>query len=144
MMYAAPALQHVAKLFQGALECALVLSPREPGLTYQELTEVGRRLGLKDGEMNDVLTRASNYDGNSRRLLPEKGTLDLFIFREDPELRHFDALDFVMSELNERIREAGGRAARLDRAVVVERAVERGIPRTGAEAAVTLLVWRNS
>lgn len=141
MIAAGPALEHVAKLFQAALECSLVLAPREPGLTYQELIEVGRRLGLKTGEMNDVLTRATNYHEGSRRLLPDTGTLDLFMMREEPELRNYDALDFVLSELNDQIREAGGQAARLDRDVMVERAVGRGIGRLAAEGAITLLVW---
>lgn len=140
-MYAPPSLQHVVSVFQGALECSLVMAPREPGLTIQELLEIGRRCGFKDGEMNDVLGRATNYTVGSDRLLPEKGTLDLFLFREDPELRNYEALDFVLSELNEQTREVGGRAARLDRGVVVERAVGRGIPRSDAEAAVTVLVW---
>jgi hypothetical protein len=141
-MISAPlTLQHVAQLIQGALECSLVLAPREPGLTYQELIEVGRRCGLKDGEMNDVLHRANNYATGSRRLLPDTGTLELFMLREDPELRNLDAVDFVLSEMNTQIAEAGGRAARLDRDVVVERGVSRGLPRNNVDAAVTLLVW---
>jgi len=134
-------LQHVATFFQGALECSLVLAPREPGLTYQELVEVGRRCGFKDGEMNDVLHRATNYAVGSRRLLPDKGTLELFMLREDPELRNFGALDFVFSEMNNQMAEAGGRAARLDRDVVVERGVSQDFPRNDLDAAITLLVW---
>ena len=42
--------------------------------------------------MNDVLGRATNYMDGSDRFLPEKGTLDLFLFREDPELRNCEAL----------------------------------------------------
>jgi hypothetical protein len=141
-MISAPlTLQHVAKLIQGALECSLVLSPREPGLTYQELVEVGRRCGIKDGEMNDVLRLATNYAAGSRRLLPDHGTLEIFLFGEEPELRNFDALDLVLSEMNDQIAEAGGRAARLDRDVLVERGASRGIPRGDLDAAVTLLVW---
>jgi hypothetical protein len=141
MISAQLTLQHVAKLIQGALECSLVFAPREPGLTYQELLEVGRRCGLKDGEMNDVLVRANNYAEGSRRLLPDKGTLELFIIREDPELRNYDALDFVLTEMNHQIAEAGGRAARLDRDVLVERGASRDLPRNDIDAAITLLVW---
>ncbi|MGC1301445.1 MAG: hypothetical protein WA840_03630 [Caulobacteraceae bacterium] len=131
----------MAKLFQGALECSLVLAPREPGLTYQELVEVGRRCGLKDGEMNDVLHRATNYAEGSRRILPDKGTLELFVLREDPELRNFDALDYVLTEMNGQMAETGGQAARLDRDVLVERGVVRGLPRNDVDASITLLVW---
>lgn len=141
-MISAPlTLQHVAKLIQGALECSLVLAPREPGLTYQELVEVGRRCGLKDGEMNDVLYRATNYAAGSKRLLPDKGTLEIFSFREEPELRNFDALDFVLSEMNDQIAEAGGKTARLDRDVLVERGASHGLPRKDVDAAITVLVW---
>ena len=134
-------LQHIAKLFQGALECSLVLAPRAPGLTYQELVEVGRRCGLKNGEMNDVLHRVTNYAPDSLRILPDKGMLEILIFREDPEIRNFDALDFVLGEMNDQMAEAGGKAARLDRDVLVERAVGRGLARHDADAAITLLVW---
>jgi hypothetical protein len=141
MMYAPPALQHVAKFFQGALECSLFLAPREPGLTYHELIEIGRRCGLREGEMNDVLHRATNYAANSQRILPDKGTLELFIFHEDPELRNIGALDFIFSEMNNQMAEMGGKAARLDRDVAVERGVVRGLGRNDLEGAVTLLVW---
>jgi hypothetical protein len=141
MINAPIALRHVAALFQGALECSLVLAPREPGLTSQELLEVGRRCGLKDGEMNDVLQHATNYAAGTRRLLPDKGTLEVFLFREEPELRNFDALDFVLSEMNDQIAEAGGRAARLDRDVLAERGAAHGLGRGDVDAAIALLVW---
>ena len=134
-------LEHVAKLFQGALEYSLVLAPREPSLTLQELKEMGQRLGLKEGEMNDVLAHARNFAPDSRRILPDTGTLDMFLWREDPELRNYDALDFVLSELHEQMREVGGRIAQLGRDVVVARAVNKSIPQIDAEAAITLLVW---
>jgi hypothetical protein len=140
-MYASPTLQHVAKLFQGALECSLVMAPRESGLTYSELIEVGRRCGLKDGEMTDVLHRATNYAPGTDRYWPDKGTLDIFIFQEEPELRNFTALDFVLSEMNAQMAEAGGKAARLDRDVLVERASGRGLARLDVDGSITLLVW---
>jgi hypothetical protein len=131
----------VAKVIQAALECSLTLAPREPGLNYDELLEIGRRLNFKDGEMHDVLRNAQNWDEGRRRLLPEKGTYDLFVFREEPDYRNFRALDLVLSELNERMREVGGMSAQLDRDVFIEHAAARGISRLAADAAVTVLVW---
>ena len=141
MISCAPSLEAVAKLFQAALECSLFIAPREPGLSYEELREVGRRVGLKDGEINDVLHCATNYASDSRHLLPDQNTLNIFSIREDPDYRDFEALDFVITQMNSQIREAGGRAAQLDRDVLVERAVAAEIDRLVADAAITLLVW---
>jgi hypothetical protein len=110
-------------------------------LTYDELMEIGRRLNFKDGEMHDVLRNAQNWGAGSSRLLPDKGTLDLFFFREEPDYRNFRALDLAMSEMNDRMREVGGKSAQLDRDVFIERAATLGIARLDSDAAITVLVW---
>jgi hypothetical protein len=62
------------------------------------------------------------------------------IFREEPDLRNPDAFDFVVSELSNLAREVGGGSARLDRSIMVERAVAAAIPRHDVEVALTLMV----
>ena len=73
--------------------------------------------------------------------MPDLDTLNIFMYREEPDYRNFDALDFVIGEMNARAREFGGLAAQLDREVLVERAVAAGVPRLDAEASITLFVF---
>ena len=48
-------LQQITQFFQVALESSFYLAPGEPGLTYEELLEVGRRVELQNGEMEDAV-----------------------------------------------------------------------------------------
>lgn len=57
---------------------------------------------------------------------------------EEPEYRNFDALDFVVSELNARVKEDGMKNAKVERSLVVERALAKGISRNDIEAAINL------
>jgi hypothetical protein len=65
-------LQHVTQFFQAALESSFYLAPREPGLTYEELREVGRQGGFQDGEIGDALLQVvtQTFGGGSKRLIP--------------------------------------------------------------------------
>ncbi len=63
---------------------------------------------------------------------------------EDPDLRDFPAFDFVVSELNDRVRADGAARAQLERNVIVERAVAKGIRRNAIEAAITYQVMAKS
>jgi hypothetical protein len=67
----------------------------------------------------------------------------VFFFHEEPEYRNFDAFDFVVSELNARVKADGARNAELERSVVVERALANGIPRNDIEVAITYQVMAN-
>ncbi len=136
-------LQEVQQLLNAALECSVFFAPREPGLTYQELTEFGQRFGLQQGEIGDAMRHHIRHDGRSYRLLPPDNTTTLWSFfslSEDPDLRDIPSFDFVLSEMNERIRADGGERARLDRDVIVERAVSSGLLRDNVEAAFTVLL----
>ena len=74
-----------------------------------------------------------------KRFMPGPGTYTswVFYFPEEPELRNFEAFDFVVSALNDRVRADGVANAQLERSVIVERAVAKGIPRDAVEAAIT-------
>lgn len=41
-------------LLAGALMASVFVSPLDPGLTYDEILEVGRRTGHGDGTINDT------------------------------------------------------------------------------------------
>jgi hypothetical protein len=137
-------LQDVILLLQAAIEASVYVAPTEPGLTATELYEIGERIELKEGEIGDAMPRvATQYFGGRDRLLLDEPLWVMpgqLIFREEPDLRNPDAFDFVVSQLNDLAREVGGRNARLDRSIMVERAVAAAIPRHDVEVAITLML----
>src|SRR5277367_3682969 len=106
-----------------ALECSVLVDPLDPGLTFQELAEVGKRAGYQEGEINDSLPQVTTaYFGNAKLLPSPRDTLTwAFFFPEDPEFRNFTAFDFVVSELNALTRSQGSAKALIERNVLVER-----------------------
>jgi len=135
--------QTVSKLVRTAVECSVYLAPKDPGLTGEEVVEVGKRLGFQEGELRDALfSPLVNLRRGSPRLLPEvHGFWSQFNFAEhNPDYRNVEAFDFVGKELRSLAREVGARSARLDRQVLVERAVARNLPEREVEAAITIMV----
>ncbi len=47
--------QEIEKLLNVALECSIYLAPREPGLTHDELEDIGKRAGFLKGEIEDTI-----------------------------------------------------------------------------------------
>ena len=139
-------LQQVKEFFQAALESSFYLSPREPGLTYEELLEVGRRAGFQDGEMGDALLQVvmQTFGGGSKRLGPADPMMMklgvIFTLSQNPDFRNLSAFDFIVSEMNTCIKAMGGGAARIQRDVLVERGAARNIPRLDVEAAITIMI----
>lgn len=138
-------LQQVVQLLQAAIEASVYVAPIEPGLTVDELYEVGKRLGLKEGEIGDALPRvATQYFGrrDQRLLLPEAlwHMSGYLIFAEDPDLRNPAAFDFIVGQLNEMAREVGSGRARLDRSIMLDRAQIHRLRRHDVEVAITLMV----
>jgi hypothetical protein len=136
--------QEIAKFLSGAIEASVYVSPRDPGLTLDELHEVGSRLGLKNGEINDALASMTvQAIGRDRRLMLERHvwqTAGSFAMAEDPELRDIKAFDFVVLQLNERAREVGLANACLDRSVILARAEGESISRHNVEVAITVML----
>ncbi len=138
-------LGEVVQILQAAIEASVYVAPTEPGLTVPELYEVGKRIGLKEGEIGDALPQvATLYFGrpNQRLLLPEQmwhfaGNL---IFAEEPDLRNVAAFDFVVAQLNELVREVGAGRAKIDRSVMLDRAQAQSISRHDLEIAITLML----
>lgn len=137
--------QEINAFVCAALECSVYVSPLDPGLTLDELMEIGNRVGLQAGEISDAMSRDTfEYFEGTRRLRPNERVTALAwqatLQPEEPEYRDFDALDFVWSQFNEVMRSEGGKAARLERRVIVERAIDSGIDRRAAEAEITILI----
>jgi hypothetical protein len=138
-------LQEVEQLLQAAIEASVYVTPTDPGLTAAELYEVGKRLGLKEGEIGDALPQVAMqyFGGRDRRLILPEALWHMpgfLIFTEDPDLRDVAAFDFVVAQLNELVREVGTRRARLDRSIMLDRAQARSILRHDVEVAIALMV----
>jgi hypothetical protein len=135
-------LQEVTQFVQAALECSVYIAPREPGLTREEVFEIGKRAGFQDGEIGDALERAASQYSGGRYFLPHAYAVmwHLFNLHEEPDYRNIAAFDFVVSELNASVRADGIKKAQLGRDVIVERAVAQHIPQHDVEVAITILL----
>lgn len=134
-------LQQLTVFLRAALECSVYLAPTEPGLSQSELFEVGKRAGYQEGEMGDALPRvATQYFGGSRKMLSDPDPMwPHFVLPQTPDYRNVAAFDSMHSQFNDSLK-AVGRGARLERRVIVERAISQGIPRKDIEAAITIAI----
>ncbi len=137
--------QEIIKLLQAAVECSVFLNPTEPGLSYEEILEVGKRAGFQAGEVADAAPQAGERYFGVKMIIPDQHARTFWrVFcPEEPEYRNFDAFDFVVSELNARVKADGARNAQLERSVVVERALAKAIQLNDIEVAITYLVMAN-
>lgn len=135
--------QEVREFVAAALECSVYISPREPGLTRDELLEAGARVGYYEGELLDSLSAATHpqYAGVPRLLPRRTSQWGTFLFAEEPEYRNVDAFEFVFSVLRDLVRKEGTARACIDRSVLVTRAVAAGLPERDVEAAIVILTW---
>jgi hypothetical protein len=119
--------QEIVSFLKTALECSVLVEPLDPGLTFDELIEIGNRAGYQNGEINDAMGFVTTqYFGRAgHKLLPNDDDLTswVFLFLEEPEYRNFDAFDFVVSELNALTRSQGAGRALIERSILVERGV---------------------
>ncbi len=131
--------QELISFLKMGLECSVLIEPLDPGLTYQELFEIGKRADYLDGEINDALPHVATAYFGKAKLLPAPSDLASWrvLQREKPDYRNFEAFDFVVKELNALTRSEGAAKASIERSVLVERAIARGIPRNDIEVAVT-------
>jgi hypothetical protein len=134
--------QEIISLLKAALECSVYVSPRDPGLTYEELATIGTTAGYLEGEVNDALRHVGSRFYGVPRIAPAEQDIGqwAFYFPENPEYKDYAALDFVFDELNLRLRSEGEARAQIERNVLVERAVAKGIERHNIEVAITWLV----
>jgi hypothetical protein len=139
------ALREVVQILQAAIEASVYIAPTEPGLNAAELSEVGKRIDLKEGEIGDAMPQVAtqHFGGRDRRLLLNEALWHMpghLIFGEDPDLRNPAAFDFVVAQLNDLSREVGAGRAQLDRRILVDRAQSQSLPRHEVEVAITLML----
>jgi hypothetical protein len=134
--------QEIISLLKAAVECSVFINPTEPGLSYEEILEFGKRSGYQDGEINDAVPHAGEPQSHLRRIIPDPMSRASWVFlsREEPDFRNFAAFDFVVSELNDRVKADGMKNAQIQRNLVVERALAKGISRGDIELAITYQV----
>ncbi len=136
-------LQDVVRKLQTAIEASIMLAPTEFGLTRDELVEIGSRMGLGRGEVDDALRWPGAFvhaAGGRLSLSPHvwqyRATL---INREEPELRNVAAFDFVVGQFNILAKTMGASQAVLPRDVLIERARSISIPTADVEATILLM-----
>jgi hypothetical protein len=123
-----------------AIECSVYHAPREPGLTFQEMIEVGSQVGYQRGELGDAITAFSRGTriADGRLQLPPNTMLADFIFLREPEYRNRDAFEFVAKHLRDLVKAVGRDQARIPRETLVAQGVAKGQPETALEVAITL------
>lgn len=139
--------QQVKALLVAAFECSYYLSPNDPGLTNDELNEAGGRLGLQQGEINDVIRDVADvYWGGvpTDKILPKReagmlATWQHFIWNEEPEYRDIRAFDFFYSEWDNSRRLHGGGNVSIERSTLTERAAQAGIRRLSIETTIAIM-----
>jgi hypothetical protein len=133
--------QEVIAFVRAALECSVYVTPLDPGLSVDELMEVGKRANYQEGELSDALRLAAVRYFNSGRMQPDPtyAMWESFMFRDDPDYRNLAAFDVVYEEFNRLVRSQGGAGAKLERRVLVERA-STNISRHDVEVAITILL----
>jgi hypothetical protein len=130
------------RLLGAALEASVYIAPTDYGLSYEELVQVGSRMGLGAGEIGDSLQHVTTGFVGDPRLRPGPSTVARFhmMMPEKPEFKNYKAIAFLHSQLREKAKAEGIASASIDRSVIVERAVAAGIPRNDIEAATTISV----
>jgi hypothetical protein len=133
--------QRIIKLLATALECSFYVSPKNPGLTYDELLAFGDRFGLKAGEISDAMPQVTAMYVGQRQILPDPNRVLTWIaphIVETPDYTNAAAFDFWSSSLHESARANGVARARVDRDTTIERAAASGIARHDMEVALAI------
>ncbi|HEU4407792.1 MAG TPA: hypothetical protein VFS43_21185 [Polyangiaceae bacterium] len=138
-------MKEVDDFIVSALEASILVSPRDHGLTREELMEAGQRAGFKVGELSDGIVRvwANRRLGQPKLRLEKSGPMRLcadFNFPFEPEYRDVEAFEFIRRELQNLAAEVGEASAKLSRDVFVERGVAQGYKREALEVAITVTV----
>jgi hypothetical protein len=137
----------LVRLLKLAVECSVYVNPTDPGLSFDELVEVGSRFGRQAGEISDHINFAQFIYSKEHRYVLDRNSSTIWLFfvpQEDPDYRNIRAFDIVVSELNNFVKTNGARGAMLDRNVIVERAVAAGVNRHDAEVAITCMLLSGS
>lgn len=125
--------------------------PEEHGLTLAEVVETGRRKsfgrGTVDGALSLYLRGDVEQDGERVRLvqlLPGSPLSRDFWSPVEPEHRDIKAFQFVRAVLDEMADELGAPFAKLPRATIVKKGIEKGLTTHAIEVAITVTLLSGS
>jgi hypothetical protein len=133
----------IEQFLQEALECSVYVSPRDVGLSADELREAATQAGYRPGETDDAIAilgqRSQKVGAKYKPLLVglARGLNSNFGSPIEHDFRDPTAFEFVRGELAELRREAGkGKSLACD--VIIERGVAKGLDRLAIELAITV------
>lgn len=128
----------VVEFIKQALECSVFLSPLEPGLTADELIEIGSRLNVQRGQVLDgIPALPPRYEGR-RIQMPQSTMLSQFFMGFEPDFRNVEAFAFVIEYLLNIGRVETMARAMAPRDVIVANGVAAGHKRDDLQAAITI------
>jgi hypothetical protein len=133
--------QKIISLLTTALECSFYVSPKNPGLTFDELLGFGRHFGLEAGVIADAMAQVTTMYVGQRMIQPDPNKVLSWIaphIVETPEYINIAAFDFWSASLHESAKANGIARARLDRDTTIERAAAKGIARHDMEVALAI------
>ena len=133
--------QQIVNLLTTGLECSFYISPKNPGLTYDELLAFGRHFGLEAGEIGDTMAQVTTLFFGQRIIQPDPNKVLSWIaphMVETPEYINAAAFDFWSASLHESAKANGTARARVDRDTTIERAAVTGIARHDMEVALAI------
>jgi hypothetical protein len=133
----------VDSMISKAILATIFVCPRDPGLTEEELLEIGQRSGFGRGELRDGIERSTTHaEWDWKKRAPSNmsaiGVADFnFPWADDP--RSPTAFEAVHMAMREVIKDEGAKA-QIPRDELVATCVQRGSAREDVEAAITGLV----
>ena len=135
--------KELVSFLKAALECSVYLSPLDYGLTFQELMEIGSRAPqqFERGEISDMLSQSAGpVSVGKSRYAPQINPIwhDFSLPARPPDFRNVEAFDFVFSTLKAIARKEGTANARIDRSVLLARAIAAQLPALDVEVAITI------
>lgn len=124
-----------------ALTATFFISPRDHGLSFAELLELGKSHDFRHGELLDAVNGASEHTlqgGHSRYKLGDNYILDLVNFHgySEDDLRSIDCFEYVWKYLHELDRDAGRGKGRVNRGILIQDGCDKALPKDGIETAI--------
>jgi hypothetical protein len=135
-------IKDVSDFITCAVEASVYVSPKSPGLSYEELQEAAAGAGFKLGETDDALGRMQQVRwGKDGRMGVELSSFGAdFLFRLEPEYRSPEAFEFVRVYFRNLAAEMGEAKAQADRGAIVAAGVAKGIKEHDLDVALTMLL----
>lgn len=122
------------------LLCSIFCAPDDPGLSWDELLQVGTRLGLQQGELSDAMGTFDSVSAAGRFLPPKlRVDIDLLWWTQPDDLRSLDCFDFVYREFIQAARAIGKGRTRIPMETLIARAQAEALDEHGVRVAIGAL-----